>query len=213
MTRADGSQLSENAGSGTQLYAISVMLDAGWKTPRGTNDGAPVTCNVSWAWGIVFQLHGPDSYGASPAFALMASDTLNPGAKYTVSINAGMLGSNPNGARKSFNLSRNSLALGKWVDFIFQVHWAEDNSGWFNVWRRDQSETGFTLVGYAWGLATLQRMATSSGQPHYWKAGLYRPNTCSITNRLWIEGPARGSSLDAVRTALWDGAPVRTARP
>jgi hypothetical protein len=199
-TKLDGSRLNETPASGTHFYAISVRLATDWPTPRGTRDGAPVTCNTPWAWGVVFQLHGPDSYGMSPAFALVVANASMPGPKYTVSVHAGRKDLTRN---LSWELSKSDLALGRWVDFIVKIKFAQDASGAVTVWRRDQGATGFTQVLDKTGLPTLQYTTSSSGQPHYWKTGFYRPSSCSITNRLWIDGPVRGSTFDAVRQAAF----------
>lgn len=206
MLKANGSSLNENTASGTQYYAISTRLATDWRSPSGSLSSSHPNCSTEWGWGVVFQLHGPDTYGASPAFALQVWDTQKSGDKFTVSLTAGTVtpGPNVNDVGKTYDLSRNSLALGRWVDWIFQIKWADDKTGLVKIWRRDAGQTAFTQVFSKSGIATLQRTRTERGLPHYWKTGFYR-STCSITNRLWIEGPARGTTFDAVRNALWGG--------
>jgi hypothetical protein len=155
----------------------------------------------------VFQLHGPDDYsGASPAFALQVWDTSEPVEEFTVSLNAGTLNPDPdhiNDGGKTYRLSKGKLAKGAWVDWIFQINWADNTTGFLKAWRRDAGKTAFTQVLSLTGVPTLQRTADSSGKDHYWKTGFYRSTDCTITNKLWLEGPARGTSFDAVRTGLW----------
>lgn len=203
MTRRDGGAIDETVKSGTQFYAFSVRLAPGWKNPTPARDVARPTCGGDFTWGIVLQLHGPDDYSASPAFALQTWDSLNKGDKFTVSLNAGSLGADPNTGRKSFGLKKGGLAVGSWIDWIFQVRWADDATGLVNAWRRDEGQSGFAQVLAKKDVATLQRRGGSRGLAHYWKTGFYRPADCHLTNRLWIEGPARGTSFDAVRKALW----------
>lgn len=210
MSREDGSLIPENAASGTQFYGLSVRLDPNWETPRGTRDpGGPATCpGRARAWGTILQLHGPDqfpggpsgTFSTSPAFGL---NVTNPGASdaFSVSTNAGQLDpSDPFRNETTYPLSEGQLNRGQWVDFILEIGWAGDSSGRINVWRRDEGESDFAQVLSMNNVATLQYVG--SVEDHYWKHGFYRAE-CNLTNILWLDGMARGTTFDAVRNVAF----------
>jgi hypothetical protein len=54
--------------------------------------------------------------------------------------------------------------LDRWVEFVIGIHWATDNTGWFEVYSRNKGngETGFTLRLSNSNVATMQYV---KGQP------------------------------------------------
>ena len=135
MTRPDGSRLDETAAtSGTQFYAFSVRLAPGWKNPIGRLDGPRPNCAADYGFGAVLQLHGPDTYtGTAPAFALQTWDPSSKRARFTIALNAGTLGSKAKATTMTLTPSKGGLAIGSWVDWIFQVRWAEGKTDFVNA--------------------------------------------------------------------------------
>jgi hypothetical protein len=185
----NGTAVSETLSSGTKYYAISVMLASNWQPPA-TESG-------NGNWGILFQLHGPDSYSASPAFALRATTC------FDIALNGGDL-TFTKGVPTTYKLSSGGLNKGQWVDFVVGVKWAQDTTGSVTVWRRDQSATGFTTVLNLSNVATLQYKNSTTAAAHYWKTGFYR-STSSFTNKLWLGPMSRADTFQDAVTTAWGG--------
>ena len=77
MQDSSGKQIPESEGSGTQYYAISYKFPTDWAGTEIAGDGT--------SWSIVFQLHGPDKLGYSPAFALTPQRPRMPDCRSTLS--------------------------------------------------------------------------------------------------------------------------------
>lgn len=188
MTDAAGTNIRENESSGTVYYGFSVQLDPTWQTPAEQTPGAGT-------WAIVLQLHGPDVLNASPAFAIHAEGNIH------VVTQTGDLDSVTENT--VYALSENSLNLGYWSDFIIKIVYAKGATGSFEVWRRNEGYMEFTSVLAVSNVPTLQYKTSVNGGAvgdHYWAHGLYEPEQTTITNVLWLDGIARGTSYDAILT-------------
>jgi hypothetical protein len=67
--------------------------------------------------------------------------------------------------------------VGHWVEFVIGIHWATDNTGWFEVYSRnkDNGESGFTLRASNSNVPTMQYVkgqalpsTTLDKQDHYY---------------------------------------------
>jgi hypothetical protein len=143
----------ENGDSGTQYYGISILQDSDWKDTA--------------MWCAAFQLHGVDTNpqrAGSPVFELDLSST--PG-RFTLVQRGGDIA----GQILRVDTDLGPHNYGKWVDFLFQVRWAADASGYTAVWRRDSAHDPLALIK-AWHTPTLYS-ANGVAQRHYWKSGCY----------------------------------------
>ena len=185
MTDANGSPINESEASGTQYFAFSVRLDAGWQPPVPEKNGN---------WAVVFQLHGPDELKTGPSFAVSVLDHFN------IAIHAGDLDSPAKSLQwKSYEFSDSGLTPGKWVDLVLRIKFAKDFTGSVTVWRRNEGQGGFAQVLLLEDIPTLQyRSSLGPVGAHYWKHGLYRSKQATITNVLWLDGLTRGESFDEV---------------
>ena len=184
MSDANGNFINENESSGTQYYAFSVQLDPNWQPPE-QGDTAP--------WGIIFQLHGPDSLGVSPSFAIEATD------KFGVELTSGDLDS-PSGSYEAYQqFSDSRLNIGHWIDFIVKIKFAKDFTGSVDIWRRDEGKYPFTQVLSINNIPTLQYRSSQGGVgDHYWKYGYYRSKQTTVTSILLLGGMTRGTTFDNV---------------
>jgi hypothetical protein len=197
MTDSSGNSINEGESSGTQYYAFSVRFDSDWQSP------APDTGNGG-TWGLIFQLHGPDSLGASPSFGLDAT------SKLSLNVHAGDISDSANPFRwKKYAFTGNDdLSRGTWIDLVVMIKFAKDATGAVAIWRRDQDQSAFTQVLAVSGIPTLQYSGSGSAVgPHYWKHGYYRGKQPDggVTNVLWLDDLARGTSFDAVVQAAFGG--------
>jgi hypothetical protein len=192
MQNTKGKALPVNGNSGHEFYALSVKLDPSWKAPDANDLG--------YTWGTFFQLHGPDSLGASPSLAIMAQ------TDFHLDVCGGDLSDggkrkNPRGAT-SLPFSNSSLNLGQWVSFIIDVIWSDDNKGAVAVYRRDDGKADWVKVLDQHNIATLQHSNKAPVGDHYWKAGFYR-SASKHPNVLWLGSIARGTNRDEVATAAF----------
>jgi hypothetical protein len=193
MSDAYGNPINENLSSGTQFYAFSVRFDSNWQPPEEYKTDP---------WGIIFQLHGPDSLGESPSFAISATDRLG------VELTSGDLDSPSRSYRTDQQFSNSALNVGHWIDLVIKINFANDFSGSAEVWRRDEGNSQFTQVIALKNIPTLQYRSSQGGVgDHYWKYGYYRSEQATITNVLFLGGLARGSTFDNVVTVAF--APVQ----
>jgi hypothetical protein len=124
---------------------------------------SPYTCTD---WGLVWQLN----YGQSSppmALALNCGQTSSDGQlHFGVYRNGG--GISCTGCQdfpsQEFRQINVGPFLDRWIDFVVGVHWATDNTGWFEYYSRNKSngETGFTLRASNSGIPTMQYVI---GQP------------------------------------------------
>jgi hypothetical protein len=198
MSDSAGNSLDENLGSGTQFYAFSFRLDPNWQSPGSDTNG-----NGKWA--LVFQLHGPDTYHASPAIAVSVQDHLS------LDFYSGDIDTPSNMLQwADYPLSDNSLPLGYWADLVMRVKFATNFTGAVTVWRRNEGQTNFLQELNVTNIPTLQYKSSLGGVGgHYWKHGLYRAKQPAngVTNVLWLDGMTRGSSYDSVVKAAFNVSP------
>jgi hypothetical protein len=190
MTDANDNRIDENESSGIQYYAFSVRLAPDWQPPEPDWDGL---------WGIIFQLHGPDSLNASPSFCVQVLD------QFYIMLHSGDLDSPANSLQWEFYpLSNGDLNPGHWIDFVIRIKFASDFTGSVHVWRRDEGQTDFALVLSVDNVPTLQYKSSQGGaNDHYWQHGFYRPKKNTITHVLWLDGLTRGNTFDGVVQAAF----------
>ena len=196
MQDSAGKQMHESEGSGTQYYAISYKFPADWAATDIAGDGT--------SWSIVFQLHGPDKLGYSPAFALNAAKTTNAGLqKYSVATNGGDRQTGCCGPSYDFS-DGGLISLGQWTDFIIMMSFASTPTGHITIWRRDEGQAGFAQVVDVGNVATLQynSQIDSTVGAHYWKQGLYRGGV-NRTDVLWMGPTVRATSFEAAEMAAF----------
>ncbi len=186
--------IPENDASGLQYYGLSYLFPSDWAGTQIPGD--------SNSWSIVFQLHGPDSLGASPAIAISAAKQSAGGIEtYRLDTNGGDV-SAQSCCGPSFDFSDGAIALGKWTDFVIGDQFAKDSTGSIDVWRRDQGQVKFSHVVGAKNVATLQYAGSSPVGDHYWKQGLYRGGV-NRTDVLWIGPTVRATTLLAAEKAAF----------
>jgi hypothetical protein len=190
MTDANDNRIDENESSGVQYYAFSVRLAPDWQ---------PIDPDLGDPWGIIFQLHGPDSLGISPSFSVQVLD------QFYIMLHSGDLDSSANSLQWEFYpLSNGDLNPGHWIDFVVRIKFASDFTGSVHVWRRDEGQTDFTLVLSVDNVPTLQYKSSQGGvDNHYWKHGFYRSEQDTITHVLWLDGLTRGNTFDGVVQATF----------
>jgi len=196
MQDSAGKQILENEGSGTQYYAISYEFPTDWAGTEIAGDGT--------SWSIVFQLHGPDNLGYSPAFALNAAKTTSTGPEtYFVTTNAGDRQTGCCGPSYDFS-DGGLISLGQWTDFIIMMSFASTATGHITIWRRDEGQTGFAQVVDVGNVATLQYNSQigSTVGGHYWKQGLYRGGV-DRADVLWMGPTVRATSFEAAEMAAF----------
>lgn len=165
---------------GIEFYRISVKLSPDWTAPNTNLKGH--------AWGVFFQSHGPNEYGAPPAIALHAEN------KFSLYVLGGDLNAKVGGRRF---MTKSDLNVGRWIDFVLEINWAPDSSGSIAVYRRDEGEHNWEKVSDIKSVATLQYKGNLIPNSHYWKAGFYRSES-RHTNTLWLGPIQRGRTFDEV---------------
>jgi hypothetical protein len=182
MQNADGTDIRESVTSGTVQYAFSVKFDPSWQ--------APVFAPSLGGWAIFLQLHGPSwSQNTNWAFDANGADSIRFAVR-TGDLNAVV-------SRLEY-FPIGSLNKGKWIDFIYTVKYAEDNTGSYLVQRRDEGQTSFTTVLNLQNRPTLQYVADHRGEEHYMKMGLYR-NEQTFTSILYNDGFTRSLIAPAAK--------------
>jgi hypothetical protein len=186
--RAIGSttQIGEDINSGTQFYGFSTYLDPSWTAPAVSG------------WGLVIQLHGPDSYGTSPAWGLNCED------RYWFQVLSGNLTGNSN-TFFELNTGTNGLNRSSWTDWIIKAVYSTTTTGSLTLFRKDAGAanwvTAFSLPNHA----TLQYRTPDTATTvvaHYWKMGYYRPVQTTGTNILWNSGMVRAPCWSGVALAF-----------
>lgn len=179
MQNDDGTELPENLGSGNQQYRFSVKFDDTWQVIE--NPGAS-------AFGVFLQLHGPNIFGASPALAFNATDQV----RFDM-----LTGNIDSSTRKVYELANGSLNIGSWIDFVLNVGFAADDTGFVSILRRDEGESEFRKMLSITDIPTLQFSSSFAGgavMDHYWKHGLYRSRQ-DFTSILYLDGLTRQASM------------------
>ncbi len=192
--------LWEQVDSGTQYYAFSVYIPAGWKAPE-VDPAAEV------AWGAVLQLHGPVGFLNSPPVSLDLLD------HYTVSVrggNADVLGS---WHGKAYELNDGgAIRADQWEDFVFMIKYTRDDTGEVRLWRRTDGvlKKVFELAGVPTLVfkPTLEAKLPNAMQKrlagvHYWKQGFYRSTSPHVTTTLYQTGLVRAATFEAATSAAF----------
>ncbi len=163
-----------------EFYRVSIKLSPDWIAPQSNSHG--------YAWGIFFQLHGPNEYMAPPAIAIHAEN------KFSLFVLGGDLNAKVGGRRF---LTKSDLNIGRWVDFVLEIKWAPDTTGAIAVYRRNEGESDWEKVADIKAVATLQHKGTPIPNSHYWKSGFYRSES-KHENTLWLGPILRGRTFDEV---------------
>lgn len=140
-----------------EFYRVSVRCQVPW-TPPDVNE-------FGFAWGIFFQIHGPDEFGKSPALALHAEDGF-----YLSVFGGNVVGDS--GSKVS--LAGQSILESGWVDFVVEVLWRTSDDGYVRVLSRPAGVDYFSLAGQVLGVPTLQWSGVEREHTHYIKYGIYR---------------------------------------
>ena len=171
MTGADNAPIYENASSGIQKLSFSIKFDQSWDkyTPK---DGD---------WNVFLQLHGPNGYNPALAFSVLYN-------KIHFNMRTGDVTKNTSVTEFEME-DGGDLNTGKWIDFILTAKFTTDNTGFVNIMRRNEGETGYSEVFSLNDTATLQYdPAVNNGAAgnHFWKQGIYR-NDQDHTNILYLD--------------------------
>lgn len=189
----NGSSIDENASSGTVYYGISIYLPDTWVDPT----------IAAFPYFLAFQLHQPNASSApAPAFALDLSFV--PG-HYTLRQLGG-----DDSSPVSHQVDLGTHVYDQWVDFLFEVTWAIDNTGYTAVWTRTnktgalkQVQIGTGTPITPWNTPTL----SSSGGiawNHYWKHGAYR-SLGESTTAVYYSGPvSRATTMQDAASAAFN---------
>ncbi|WP_423013697.1 heparin lyase I family protein [Undibacterium sp. Di27W] len=189
--------LSVNASSGHEFYGISVKLPLNWQPPVGTSIDP-------YAWGIIFQLHGPDTLKTNPAFALCAEKDFHLNLQ-TGDIYEGGTRTTPKNAVTA-TLGDGKLNQGQWVKFMIEVKWATDSKGYLAISRLDEGPNAqWTMVYEAKSMPTLQYGTGLAVEDHYWKTGYYRNRGLPFTSSLLLGPVVRGTTFADVAKAAFGG--------
>lgn len=176
----------ENGASGIQTLGKSFYIPSGFTCPQTT------------PWFVVLQLHGPDSYGLSPAFSIDLCNYSNSG-HFVIETNGGDVN----------NYTKTVVDLGPviydtWIDIVTRINFAADNTGQVTVWTRTnkqgillQRKISSTNTGAAipaWNTPTLY---SDNGVvlPHYYKSGMYRTPKQSNTVTIFTGPFVRGNNF------------------
>jgi len=176
----------------SEFYGVSIKVDPDWQPPAN-----------KWHWATFMQLHSPNDFNSSPAFAMSAEEDFH---VYTCAgdlVEGGALSRNK--GQTAWPLTRGDLRRGHWVQFLIEVTWAYDDHGSLSVYRRDEGEAAFTQVLTQTGRPTLQFRSTTPNPLgyHYWKAGYYRSISPGVISRLWLGPIVRGTSRQEVAIAAF----------
>jgi hypothetical protein len=181
MLNDKGDPIQETPFPDTVYYAFAIRLDPDWQNPTPDPRG--------YRWGTILQLHGPDSLGVPPAFALFVE------GEYGVSVQGGDV--SVNRAPKRYRLP-GGLNRGSWTRFIVGVRWSPEKTGSVEVWRGMGNVLGFVKQVDLRGIATLQYENEQPTAPHYWKFGYYRSDS-PFTSRLWLTPLVRADSFEKAK--------------
>jgi len=169
----DGSPTYEE--TGIVKYSFSVKFDKTW-TPLES-------------WGLIFQIHTPDTLGTNPAFALLPTN--GGGNGWTVDSRAGDINVNRG---ETWELSDQSFPLDTWIDFQVFIKYAKNNTGFIIVDRRTGNETSFHTVLEKLNIPTIgwsssQETGVEDWDHQYARHGLY--GTFNGARTLYLDGFTR----------------------
>jgi hypothetical protein len=190
--------LWESENSGTQYFAFSVYIPAGWKAPEVSKGDV---------WGTVLQLHGPVHFLNSPPVSIDLVD------HFAISVRGGNSDVLGDWHGKTYELKDGgAIRSDQWEDFVLMVTFARDDKGAVRLWRRTKGV--LTNVFELTGIPTLvykpsveAKMPTARQRMlcgiHYWKQGYYRSTSPHVISTLFQTGLVRASTFDeAVHAAF-----------
>lgn len=187
------SQQDESLSPVPVYYAISIRLPDTF-----TNDGGVSTGGFSWD--IFTQLHGPDSggCGGKPPFIALLTQCRNPNDICGGIPPTHMMFDHETGSCSSpidGYLDLGAYTTNVWMDFVWKVIWANDNTGLIDAWTR-LNETGPLLHTQLDGVTPIvpyrgNTWKSTGGTPvttSYWKTGVYT-NHQNATITIMNAGP------------------------
>lgn len=165
------------AGSGNGYYICGPTCGASWlehahPPDLGTTiwyaDTTKVESSyVCTSWGVLLQLNYPGLSSPPMTLSLNCSQTSTDGQlHYGLDRNAGAISCQ--GCNDFTSYQHTQLNVGtfmdKWVDWVIGIHWATDNTGWFEYYSRTRAngESNFTLRISGYNVPTMQYI---TGQP------------------------------------------------
>jgi hypothetical protein len=187
----------------TEYYAISVFMPTSWQD----DDHSP-------PWAIVMQLHGADTNTGAAASPSIVLDLSTVAGHYTLTTRGGING----GSITVTNTDLGTHVLNQWVDFVFQVTYADDATGAINVWTRTNNSglLAQNQVGTGTPISTItgpNTYSTSSNvlQNQYWKSGLYRGATNSFNSVVYLSPLTRAATMSGAAANSFGGYPLGSA--
>lgn len=164
-TTPDGKPMTLNSTSAILKAGSSILIPEGY---AGTDTPSPND------WGIVNQLHAPDTLGSSPSVSLHVGIRKKGGKVVrAVCIMGGLASRGRYPVRYELDAKYQEVVPGVWCGTILEIKPAVDQTGFVRVW--DIDETGkISLAADIEKVATLQYGPDGKVGPHYWKQGLYR---------------------------------------
>lgn len=194
---AKGKDVLEDKVNVTKFIGFSVRLDPKWKAPSPTKKGEEGHSTVIQLHQIAEETKFDD---VGPAIAINCID------RFFIKINAREL-NEPEIKLNTFEFSNDGkkLLLGKWIDFVLEIRFSINKTGYVKVWRRNESESVYKLVFSKTGITTLHWNKKSKPvHPlvHTWHVGIYRSPQYKTknptTNILWLDNIIRADSMNEI---------------
>lgn len=198
---------------GTAFYAESIWIPSDFQNDGGISTGG-------FFWNISNQMHGPDTgagacNGLSPSFAICFSCGEPPSGTAMGVPNTHLIldvrgGECASATRAVIDLGTRVTA--QWIDLVFQIHWAIDNTGYVNVWTRT-NETGTLQQVQLDGLTpipqtntpTMYALSGVAVTTNYWKHGMYRDGGAGY-NTVYYSSPfVRAQTMAAAAIQSFGG--------
>lgn len=132
---------TESSGrNGVEFIGISVKVPTDWVKPTFDTQYPPPS--PQYHWGSVLQLHSPNYLNSPPAFSFEVMD------EFQLGYLGGDLHNGSGGRRDvvTYPFSNGALNRGEWVEFLIEVKWRFDSTGYIKINRRNQNENEFTEV-------------------------------------------------------------------
>ncbi len=190
MKNSNGNFVEEDLNSGTQYYALSIMVPASWVALADKRGGELVH-------GTFFQLHGNAdiSGGIRPMFAMNITD------RFYIMHHSGDVNDisyNHDSQKYTYEFSNGKINPGHWTDFVIKIKYAATSTGEITVWRRDEGETNFNQVLDIPNTGTLFYQGNPSNVlPHKWHCGYYRSMQGNVSTVLWLDCITRANSFES----------------
>lgn len=169
MLDAKGNDILEQKTGITKFIGFSVMLDKKYQPPAPNKKGEE-------GHQTLIQLHqiaeGKDFDDVHPAIALNVTD------RFFVKISARELNGEPlKNNVFEFTPMGKKLLLGKWIDFVLEIKFAIDETGYVKIWRRNEGEKNYSLIFNKFNITTLhwdKTIKPKRALEHTWHLGVYR---------------------------------------